>query len=127
MPQYVSYDKADNVLFVDFTNMTITSDIFEQGINEVITLAKQLPEKVYLLVCLQNAKITHDVQEDWGKYTQETLPHVLGIVRYAANDVMTNIAIRTGTVRYHTQGNNSHIYPSRQAALEAIRQLEKNK
>ena len=124
--QIVFYDKENNVIFMDFTNLTITTDIMDQSALEVVKLAEHLlPQKVYLLACFQNSKIAPELQDTWGTYTQRSLEYVKGVIRYQASDLVTNVTLRSNTVRYHTQGNNSFIYPSREAALEAIRQLEK--
>jgi hypothetical protein len=124
MIKYVSYDQKNNVLFADYTNQTLSPEIFDQIMSEVRTLAAQLPQKLYFLACLKNTKTTPELQMVWGQYSVQMLQYVKGIVRYEATDTATNIAIRSGTVRYHVQGINSHIYPSREAALAAIRQME---
>ena len=126
MSKYVSYDKEDNVIFVDYSNITITAETLHEAEVEIIRLAKQiLPQRVYLLTCFQNAKIAPEVQNNWGTYSQKALEYVKGVVRYAATDLVTNITLRSNTVRYNIQGNNSFIYPGKEAALEAIRHLEK--
>lgn len=124
MARHVSYDKINNILFADYTNLTITKELFDEVMEEAREMAAQLPEKVYLLVCLQNSKVAPELQGIWGKYTQEALQYLKGIVRYQATDVITNITIRSSTVRYRVQGINSYIYPNRQTALEAIRYSE---
>ena len=124
MSQYVLYDEANNVLFADYTNMTVSKRVFDQVFLDVKELTAKLPKKIYLLTCFQNTKVDPDVQNEWGRYTQEFMEYVSGIVRYAATDVLTNITIRSNAVRYHTQGSNSYIYPTKQAALQAIRKLE---
>jgi hypothetical protein len=126
MANYVSYDKENNILFADYTNQTLTTAIFDQILREVRTLVAQLPQKVYFLACLKNTKTAPELQMVWGQYSVEMMQYVKGIVRYEANDTVTNIAIRSSTVRYHVQGINSHIYPSREAALAAIRQMEQD-
>ena len=126
MAQYVTYDKSNNILFVDYSNQTITTDLFDQVVAETGELAAQLTQRVYFLACMKNTKVSPEVQAIWGKYTQQILQYVKGVVRYEATDVVTNVTIRSNTVRYHVQGNNSHIYPTREAALAAIRQMEQN-
>ena len=124
MAQYVTYDKNNNVLFTDFSNLILTANIIEHSIAEIKAASEKLPRKVYLLTCFQDTKVSTEVQENWGKSVQEILQYVKGLVRYGANDLLINVTIRSSTVLYHTQGNNSYLYPTREAALEAIRQLE---
>lgn len=126
MTQYVTYDKTNNVLFADYTNLTITPQIFDHVVEETRQLSAKLPQKVYFLACLNNSKITPELQAIWGEYTQKMLQYVRGVIRYEANDVITNITIRSNTVRYRTQGHNSHIYPSKEEAIAAIRQMEQS-
>jgi hypothetical protein len=54
MAKYVSYDQKDNVLFADYTNQTLSPEVFDQILSEVRTLVAQLPQKVYFLACLKN-------------------------------------------------------------------------
>jgi hypothetical protein len=122
--QYVSYDEKDHVLFADYTNMHITSEIFSQVIEEIQLLATRLDKPVCFLACLANTTVAPELTQDWGKYTKQALQYVLGVIRYQANNVMTNVTIRTNTVRDHLQGVQSHIYPDRTTALAAIRQIE---
>ena len=125
MSRFISYDKENDVLCADYTNVTLNDPIlFDQIISELKDLADQLPQKVYLISCFQNTKIAPEIQENWGHYTQEIMKYVKGIVRYEANNFLVNIAIRTNTILSHHQGNHSHIYPSKEAALQAVRQLE---
>lgn len=125
MKKYVTYDKANNILFAYYTNLTLTPQLFDQVITETSQWAAKLPKKVFFLACLQNTKVNAELQQVWGSYTLQLLEYVKGVVRYDANYMMTNVTIRINTVRYHTQGINSHIYPSSEVALEAIWKLEK--
>ena len=121
----LSYDKENNVLFADYSNLTVSTGYFNQLMAELPVITAELPEKVYLLVCLHNTKIALDLHDQWGKYTQEALQYVRGVVRYEANDLRTSVTIRSNTVKYGIQGNNSYIYPNRASALAAIKELEK--
>jgi hypothetical protein len=120
----VIYDEQANVIFVDHTNMYLTQQLFTQVVAEVRELASGLASPVYMLVCLANTTVAPDLAQAWGNYTQQLLPYVLGVVRYQVNDMLTNLSIRFSTIQQHLQGVNSHIYPDREAALAAIRQLE---
>ena len=124
MSEWVIYDKENNVLFADYTNKTLTIPIIEQVVAEIKDLSQQISQRVYLLSCFQNTKLTPDLQEAWGKYVQQILESTKGIIRYSANELLTNVTIRSSTVIYHTQGNNSYLYPTKESALQAIRQLE---
>ena len=122
--QYATYDERDNVIFVDYTNLHLTHEIFTQVLAEVRELASKLASPVYMLACLANTTVAPDLAQAWGKYTQQLLPFVLGVVRYQVNDMLTNLSIRSSTIHQHLQGINSHIYADRAAALVIIRQLE---
>ena len=126
--QVVSYDKENNVIFMDFTNLNITLDIMKKTEADAISIANKLLDKVYILACFQNAKIAPELQNTWGNYAQRALENGFkGVIRYEANDLLTNITLRSNAVVYRTQGSNSYIYPSKEAALQAIRDMEKKK
>ena len=124
--QVVSYDKENNVIFMDFSNLLITADIMTETEAGVIEIAERLSDKVYLLACFQNTKIASELQSTWGSYAQRALERGFkGVIRYAVSDMVTNVTLRSNTIRYHLQGSNSHIYPTREAALQALRDIEK--
>ena len=130
MAQYVTYDQENNVLFADYTDLTLRGPIVEEVIAEVKELSATLVEKVYLLSCFQNTKVIPNepgkLQEEWGNYVQRLLEYVKGVVRYAPTDFVINVTIRTSTVAFHQQDTHSYLFPTKEAALEAIRGLQQD-
>jgi hypothetical protein len=120
----VIYDSAERVIFVDFTDCFLTRPLLEQVTVEIIAVSQSLPNKVYLLACFQNAKLEAAAATVFSDLSVVIFSHMLGMVRYAVSDLMTNVTIRSTTVKQHLQGTHSHIYKTRTEALAAIRQLE---
>lgn len=109
---------------VDHTGMTLTGEVLTEFKEQYIETASQLPHKVYAISCWKDAKIPSDVGDFYAETLVEILKHVRGIVRYEATDFLTNVTIRTQTVRHRLQHSKSNIYPSKEAAIEAVRKLE---
>jgi hypothetical protein len=120
----VSYDSAEQVIFVDFTDSFLTSLVLEQVFADIIAVSQSLPNKVYLLACFQNAKLDAAAATVFSDLSVVIFSHVLGMVRYAVGDLMANVTIRSTTVKQHLQGTQSHIYKNRAEALAAIHQLQ---
>ena len=122
----IYYDTTERVLLIDFTGVTLTSELLEQILHRIIDITKNLPHKVYALTCWKDAILPPEVSEQYGLTTAELLKYVRGIVRYESNIMLTNVTIRANTVRLHLQGSRSNLFSSKEEALAAIRELEKN-
>ncbi len=122
----IVYDPQLEVIFIDYSGITLTKAMLEQVLEEVKEITDTLPQKVFVASCLQDTKFDIDLDEDFGRLTAELLTHVRGVIRYGVTNTFTNITIRTNTVKKRLQGIQSHIYPTREAALEAIYKLRFN-
>lgn len=123
LTKHAHYDPKEKVIFVDYSNLTLTHSLMKETIKEIALISKGLPEKTFLLVCMQDMQIEESLGEDFGQLSAEALKYVRGVVRYSITSSMANVIIRSHTVRSRLQGIKSHIYPSREAALAAIRQM----
>ncbi len=120
----IYYDKKEDIICIDYAPGTVmTQSLLEEVMAQVAELAGQLPHPVFSLSSLRDVSIAPELQPNFASFTARLLQHVRGVIRYDANQMLTNITIRTSTVLGKQQKKVSHIYPSRESALEAIRQL----
>ncbi len=122
MGKYSYYDDKEKVIFTDISGLTQTKEITDEVIEEVIEIARSLPEKVFLVVNWKDAHLNDP--DYYGKRVAELIPLIRGVVRYAATDIHTRIAIRTQTVKHHFQASRSFIFTSKEEAMAAIRSGE---
>jgi hypothetical protein len=126
MGKYAVYDPTENVIFTDFTGLTITQEIMAAVLQDCITAAQALlPNKVYVLACWENVQMVMD-GNTYGEYVGQLLQHVKGIIRYGANNLLVNVIIRNQTVKHHFQNTQSHLYKTRAEALEVLHKLEES-
>jgi hypothetical protein len=119
MGKYSYYDEKEGVIFTNLAGLESTREITDAVINEVIAIARSLPQKVFVVVNWQGARINDP--EYYGQRVAELMQYIRGVVRYSATDVHTRIAIRTQTIKRHLQASRSHIFNSKEEALAAIR------
>lgn len=125
MGKYSYYDEKEDVIFTDITGIASVRSSVDTVIDEVIAIARSLPKRVFIVVCWQDVKMDAVTAQYYGERVADLLKnYVRGIVRYGANDVQTRINIRTETVRHHTQGSRSYLYPTKEEALAALRRGE---
>ncbi len=125
MGKYSHYDETENVIFCDPTEIPPTEQAVDEVFDEVIEIAKGLlPRKVFLVVCYKDVKMNTSLSEYYGQKVAQVHQYLRGAVRYAADDVVTRIALRSITVKYNLQKSQAHIYASKEEALEAVRKLE---
>jgi hypothetical protein len=122
MGRWSHYDAEENIVYTDITGVENSIHSVDVVIDEAIDLVKDLPEKPYLIVCWKDVTMDPDVAEYYGKRTAHLIQTYLkGIARYSATDISTRIHLRTETIKHQTQGSRSHIYDSKEEALEAVR------
>jgi hypothetical protein len=124
MGKYMHYDPEQHVIMVDHTDQILTREVMAEVLQEYKETCAGLPQKVYVVVCWKNTKLSPDLGDYYATIVEEVLKYVKGIVRYEANDFLTTITIRAQTIRHNLQHSQSNIYPSKEAALEAVRKLE---
>jgi hypothetical protein len=123
-PYKLSYDEQAQLIFLDLSNTVITHEVVDGITASVKTISEQQGHKIYILACWTGVTIEPGVADYYGEQMQLSQIYVAGIVRYDATDLFSNVTIRAQTVRKHLQGSRSNIYPTKEAALEAIRQLK---
>jgi hypothetical protein len=123
-PYKLSYDEQEQILFLDLTNAIITREVVDSITTAVKTISEQQGHKLYILACWAGVTLDPSVADYYGEQMQLSQIYVSGIVRYDATDLFSNVTIRAQTVRKHLQGSRANIYPTKEAALEAIRQLK---
>jgi hypothetical protein len=124
MNRYARYDATENHIFVDLSNMTVNYEVLSRSFDEVVAIAKSLPDKVYVLACWNNTELDTGILEIYGDSTESLFQYVRGIVRYGRLNSVTSVTIRAQTVKRKLQGLRSHIYPTKEEALQKIRLLE---
>lgn len=127
MSKFSHFDIKEGVIFTDLTGLVGTPEIVDGVMDEVIALAKTLPRKVYMVVCWKDVKMDPATSEQYGKRLPELLENVRGVVRYDATEVTTRLAIRAKNVRYNIQNAKTHIYSSKEEALAAVLQMERER
>lgn len=125
MGKYANFDEGNNVIWADFSGLVVNRENFDAIIAETIGIAKELPFKVYAISYWHNTYMGPEMAEYFGEQCQILLQHLKGLVRYGVANPITNITIRSSTLMSHLQGNNSHIYATKEEALAAVRQREK--
>src|SRR5690348_11509587 len=119
------YDPKENIIFADLTGLTLTEAVLTDMTNQVIQVAKTLPEKVFLVSCWKDVKLEQDFAKYFSELAKDLLHHVRGLIRYEVTEPLTRANVRTQTIRGHLQNTQSHIYANREEALIAVRKLEK--
>jgi hypothetical protein len=124
MGKYSYYDEKENVIFSKASTDEVTSKSTDEYFDETIEIARNLPQKVFLVVCWKDTTLTPESAQQYSKRIPELLKYIRGIVRYEANDVVARILIRAETVKNNMQKAQPHIYATREEALAAVRKLE---
>jgi hypothetical protein len=121
---YSDYDPKEKVIFSHGAESEGASQNTVDYFDEVIDIAKSLPQKVYLVVCWKGTKLTPEAIQHYNSRLPELLKYIRGIVRYEADDPVARIVIRSGTVVNNYQKAAAHIYKTKEEALAAVRRLE---
>ena len=125
MGKYSDYDPKENVIFSHAATRELSVESTNEYFDETIALARSLPQKVFLVVCWKDIKLTPEVAKQYSARLPELIKHVRGIVRYQAEDPLTRIVVRAETVIHNFQKAQAHIYATREEALAAVRRLER--
>lgn len=122
----VYYDQQERIIFIEYApNVTLTEELYSLAVTDLAKLSPTLPHKVYVIVNMQNARLDPLLQQNYAKYYAQVLKYSRGILRYNVSNSLAQITIRSTTVQNHLQQMQSHIYPSREAAIEGVRELER--
>lgn len=123
---HVYYDTQEQIIFIDYPNATVlTEELYSKAVEDLAKISAQIPHKVFVVVNLGNATVDNGLSKNYSKYYAAVLKYSRGILRYNAGDTLTQVTIRATTVRNRFQQMQSRIYPSREAAIAAVRELEK--
>jgi hypothetical protein len=122
--QRITYDPAEDVVWIDMTDAVLTSQAIDGFVNGAIEIATTLPHKVYALICWKNVSVPPELADYYGTESAKAAPFYLGFMRYEANNPYSNVIIRTQAVKTHPIGSSSaHLYSSKEEALEAVHKL----
>lgn len=124
MPKYCEYDKENKLIVWTIKNVPPTAEGFTEAYSEIIKLAQSLPEKVFLFVDWKDATIPPLTQAFFRPHVAEVLKHVRGIVRYNLINVEIRVQLRKDAINSSLEDARMYIYPSKEAALEAIHKGE---
>lgn len=119
----VHYNVADDLVELDLSNLTLTTEILDNFLYQLTKAAQNLDHQTYGLINWQNTKLPIELADYYGNISATALTHYLAFVRYGVDDVIANATVRSQVVRRGVQGSRSHIYPTREAALHAIHEL----
>ena len=124
MGKYSNYDPKEGVIFTDLTGLKASPKLTDEVIDELLALARSLPNKAWVVVCWKDVQMDQANAEHYGVRVKEVIPYLRGIVRYETNEIHTRLFIRSQTVKHKLQGSRTNIYPTRADALAAIRNGE---
>jgi hypothetical protein len=124
--RYATYDRQNDVVWVDATGVDASSKaVIDDIFDELDAAAKAYPGR-YFIACWRNVKLADsEVASYYGKRSAELLARCKGIIRYAATDPLTRSYIRTETIKHRAEGSRSNLYESREEALAAVTELRK--
>jgi hypothetical protein len=124
--KYHSYDRANDVVWVDVTGVDATStDVIDDIFDELLEAARSYPDR-YFIACWRNVKLADaEVADYYGKRSAELLGACAGILRYAATEPLTRSYIRTETIKHRAEGSRSNLFESREDALAAALEMRK--
>jgi len=119
MGKYSYYDQNEDVIFVDASGLVSEIALIDEVFDEVIALATSLPHKVYLVTNWKEIKFDNASIEHYTTRLTGLLEVTRGIVRYGATNTTARVVVRTASIKHQMPSN---FYPSKEAALEAIRE-----
>jgi len=120
MNKYCCYDREENVIVINLTDLSLNSSIVESVISEVAEITTVLPTKLFAVVFWKDVKIPLDMQDCISSSMAQLLNYVRGLVRYETEELSPFRIIK----------GNSHSYvfaskpKSKAAALASVRLLE---
>ncbi len=125
MGKYAYYDPEEEVIFCDPTGLSASKENIDLIAAEVEGVARSiLPKKVFMVVCYKEVKMSPELAEYYGERMTTTQKMLNGSVRFAMEDVVTRIALRSEIVKHGLQKGQAHIYASKEEALAAVRKME---
>lgn len=119
----VKYNSVEDIVEVDLSELTLSTEILDNFLFHLNSAAEKLDHKTYGLICWQHTKLPADLADYYGDISAKALKNYLAFVRYGVDDVVANATVRSQVVRRGVQGSRSHIYPTKEAALETIRSM----
>jgi hypothetical protein len=119
----VYYDDKEEVIVIDFTNLTVTREIMDKAVADTIEIVKMLPRKVWAFACYYNSKIDQEILTSgyYGLKLAELHEYVHGIIRYGVDNLYARSGIRTQKVKYPSSGSRANFYNTKEEALTALR------
>lgn len=125
---YSRYDAGLDVILTDVTGVEARDrGVIDAIFDELIALARAQPRKRWVIACWKDVKFEDPaVATYYGERTAELLEHVVGVVRYAANDPVTRAVVRSETLKHRAQGTRSNLFATFEEALAAVRDAQKH-
>lgn len=119
----IEYDAERNIVFTvdnwDIKNKTDVDDFYAEHVKRF----EQIGKKFYMISNIDNLTIHSSVLEYYGETARGTIGHyILGFARWGSND-LARMSIRTSSMKAHLE---SHIYQTRDEAIQYIEELKKN-
>ena len=119
----IEYDAERNIVFtVDNWDIKNTVDV-DEFYAEHAKCFEKIGKKFYMISNIDNLSIHPSVLEYYGETARRTIGHyILGFARWGSND-LARMSIRTSSMKAHLE---SHIYHTRDEAIQYIEELKKN-
>ena len=116
------YDGEKDILFINFSNLTIDSVEQIGEIKKIIDgLLKNLDHKVYSIVNYDNCKIDKSVKQEYTRMIKNNQEkYSLGTVRYS-KETYTRTFLRLAAIKEHMTSN---IYSSKEEAIKRVEELQ---
>lgn len=115
----VYYDPQEKVIMVDYSSLQLTVAMLKEFYDTIIAIAKNLPEKPYVLINFKDSQMMEGAREYFAQRYSEILKFIKTIVRYNVNVFITRITLQAENV---TQGKQINIFATKEEALQAIRE-----
>lgn len=116
-PYKLFYDRDQDILDLDMSNLNLTVAMAVEIFDELIRLAKKQPHKVYLVVCWRGTIMPPDVKDYYAFRLVELMPLIKGVARYEVTNFLTAVGVKVGNI---STNNSPTIFGTRAEALAAI-------
>jgi hypothetical protein len=117
------YDAEKNIVFtIDRWDIKTPADV-DEFFAEYVKHFEPIGKKFYMISNIDQLTIHPSVLEYYGETARRTVHHfLLGFARWGSND-LARMSIRTSSMKARLE---SHIYQTRDEAIQYIEELKKN-
>ena len=126
MAYNMDYDAALNILYTAYPGEHLRTEAeVDVYFEKVYTKMKSLGKKVYIITNLDDFSVDPAVSTYYADGLKKLIErYVIMLYRYNVKAGMPSLTIRLASLQANTQSN---IYPSREAALDALTEARKKK